>query len=96
MLFSVHVHSGNVLYPHPCPMWLFESYISAKKSSHGNEWSNNKSVEEKVSFYPSQISCFLHASDLLLEGRKNYSRLLPNVNNPDLSCTFTDIKLQSK
>jgi len=83
---------GNVLYPHPRPMKLFESYISVKKSSHGNEWSNDKSVEEKASFYPSQISCLLHVSHLLLEGRKNYPHLLPNINNPDLPSAFTVIK----
>lgn len=77
-------------------MWLFESYISAKKSSHGNEWLNDKSVEEKASFYPSQISCVLRVSDLLLEGRKNCAHLLPNINNPDLPYTFTAVKLQSK
>lgn len=90
------VLSGNVRYPHPCPMWLFEFYISVKKSSHGNEWSNDKSVEKNPSIYPSQISCLLRVSDLLLEERKNYPHLLPNINNPDLPCTFTAIKSQCK
>lgn len=91
-LFSVYMLSGNVRYPHPCPMRLFEFYISVKKSSHGNEWSNDKSVEKNASIYLSQISCLLRVSDLLLEERKNYPHLLPNINNPDLPCTFTAIK----